>query len=162
MTETSGMDHGKVAHGIDGCSIFTYAIPLQNLAVAGSYFLRKQLPEKRAQTLKRIIAAVGKHPLLVSGHDDFGNAVMEETAGRCLVKHGAEGVVCCILLDKDISIAVKVADGAARAAQVAAAAVLLHYGGLTENQFKKLGHHCQPPIKDWNGAEVGAIKVAAK
>lgn len=162
MTESSLLDHGKVSHGVDGCSIFTYAIPLQNVAVAASYFLRGKLPEKRTTTLKKIIGAVTKHPMLVSGHDDFGSAVMEETHGRCLVKHGAEGVLCCILLDKGIAFAVKAADGASRAAQVAAAAVLLHYGGLTETEYKKLGLHCQPPIKDWNGTVVGGIKVAAK
>ena len=54
--------------------------------------------------------------------------MMEATNGQVAVKTGAEGVHCAILADAGVGVALKIDDGAKRAAEVAMAAVLERLG----------------------------------
>lgn len=160
LTETMKVDHSKVAYGVDGCGILTYAVPLQAMAVGMSTFINPKESPVRKAAAERILHAVKTHPFYVSGSDNFTTAVIEKTQGRVIVKGGAEGVFCGVLPEKRVAFAIKASDGAGRAAQAVAASLLLQLGGITEVEFKTLAKFTQPSITNWRGDVVGQIRIA--
>lgn len=160
LSETLRIDHSKVPHGVDGCGIPTYAVPLQSLAVGMSTFINpKEAPARRAAA-ERILHAVRANPFYVSGSDNFTTAVIEKTQGRAIIKGGAEGVFCGVLPEKRVAFAVKAADGASRAAQITTASLLLQLGGLSEAEYRALAAHTLPTVTNWRGDVVGQIRIA--
>ena len=149
----------------DGCSIPAYAVPLRALARA---FARLGTGEgqapARAAALQRLRAAVAAHPGLVAGAGRFDTTLMEAAGARVFVKSGAEGVHCGALPELGLGFAVKCVDGAGRAAQVAAAALVARLLGapgvaadLAVATAERLAH---PTLVNWNGLTVGGLRPA--
>lgn len=109
----TGLEPEAIATGVDGCGIVCYATPVT--VAASTYAL---LPE----LLPEITAAMRAHPLLVEGPDWLDTRVMEGVPG-VTSKSGAEGLGCLSLPDGR-GLAVKVVDGADRAMEPAAVALL--------------------------------------
>lgn len=162
LSETMRIDHGKLPHGIDGCSIVTYAVPLQNLAIGLSALINPKESEIRRVAAKRILQAVTKEPFYLAGSDEFGTLVNQKTQGRSIVKVGAEGVYAGLIPGKGLAFAVKAVDGAKRAAEFAAAQILKAYGGLNEVEFNDLKFFTQPPVTSWRNENVGQIRMATE
>lgn len=160
LTEAIKVDHSKVAHGIDGCGIPTYGTSLQSLAVGMSSLISSKETAARKAAAQRILDAVKSHPYYVAGSDNFVTAVIEKSQGRAIIKTGAEGVVCGVLPEKRMAFAIKASDGAGRAAQVAAASILLLLGGLNESEFRSLSTYTLPEVKNWKGEVVGQMRIA--
>lgn len=160
LTEVMKVDHAKVAYGIDGCGIPSYAVPLQSIAVGMSALINPKESSVRKLAAERILHAVKTQPFYVSGSDTFTTSVIEKTQGRSIIKVGAEGVYAGVLPEKKLAFAVKAADGAKRAAEVATAAVLLQLGGMTEAEFKSLSKYTMPSITNWKGEVVGQVRIA--
>jgi len=157
----SGQSLADCPVGVDGCSAPTFSLPLRALAQA---FARFGTPDKLdpplASACRLVGAAMLEVPLLVAGPGRLSTDVME--AGRgVLLKEGAEGVAAAALPGKGLGIALKVADGAGRAAEVAMVALLRLYGGLDEAAERKLQGRVEPPVKNWRGAIVGRVHPAA-
>lgn len=160
LTEMVKVDHSKVGHGVDGCGIPTYGVALQSLAVGMSSLINpKENPTRKAAS-QRVLDAVRSHPYYVAGSDNFVTAVIEKSQGRAIIKSGAEGVVCGVLPEKRVAFALKASDGGARAAQVAAATLLLQLGGLSETEFRALSTYTMPEVKNWKGDVVGQVRIA--
>ncbi|WP_413293407.1 asparaginase [Bdellovibrio sp. HCB185ZH] len=160
LTETMKVDHGKIPEGIDGCGIQTYAVPLQAIAIGMSTFINQHANERRKQAAQRLTRVVTSNPFFVAGSDDFATSVIQKTQGRAIIKGGAEGVFAGFLPDKKVAFALKVADGAGRAAQFAASQVLLHLGGMNLDEGKALSKFTQPHITNWKGDNVGTLRIA--
>lgn len=152
----------KMPVGWDGCGIPTHAVPLQALAAGISSFINPNLPNSKRQTLQRVLQAWRYNPQLISGTQDFSQILSEKTGGRALLKAGAEGVWTGLMPEKSMAFALKVADGAKRAAEVAATAVFRHFGVISDAQFQDLKEWTQPSLKNSRGEEVGFIRVAAE
>lgn len=109
--------------GTDGCSIPTYAVPLDGLARGfGRMLTGRGLEPVRARASRRIIEACMAEPFYVAGTKRFCTELMEVAPGKIFAKTGAEGVYCALLPDQGISVAVKCEDGASRAAESMVAA----------------------------------------
>jgi L-asparaginase II len=147
--------------GSDGCGIPTWGIPLQAVAVGASSFFSKEMPKARAQALDRILHAWRNNPRYVSGSENFSAALAEATKGRALLKSGAEGSFVGLLPDKGYAFALKVADGAKRAAEVAAALLFKQFGALTDQQYLELKAWTMPTIKNSRGEDVGTIRLGS-
>lgn len=160
LTETMKMDHSKMVYASDGCGIPTYSVTVQAMAVGMSTFINPKETPTRKIAVDRIIKAVSSQPFYLAGSDHFVTSVIEKTQGRAIIKGGAEGIYCGFLPEKKLAFAVKASDGGARAAQVATAAVLLNFGGLTADEFKALSKYTQPVVTNWKGDVVGQIRVA--
>lgn len=160
LTEMIKVDHSKVGHGVDGCGIPTYGVALQALATGMSSLINPKEPPARKAASLRILEAVKSHPYYVAGSDNFVTAVIEKSQGRAIIKSGAEGVLCGVLPEKRVAFAVKASDGAGRAAQVAAATLLLQLGGLSEAEFRALSTYTMPEVKNWKGDVVGQVRIA--
>ncbi|MDG0816096.1 asparaginase [Bdellovibrio svalbardensis] len=160
LTETMKYDHAKAASGIDGCGIPSYAVPLQHIATGMSVFVNSKEAPARKAACERILKAVTNNPFFISGSDEFATAVIEKTQGRAIVKGGAEGVMAGFLPEKKMAFALKCADGAGRATQLATVQLLLQLGGLTLEEAKSLSKYSQPSVTNWKGDVVGQLRIA--
>ncbi len=143
----------------DGCSIPTYAIPLRALALAFARFgSGARLPAARATAAARLRAAVAAHPFMVAGSGKFDTEMMTALGARVFVKVGAEGVYCGAIPEAGLGFAIKSDDGAARAAQAAAASVVRRF--LPGPGDPVLDRLAEPVLRNWNRIEVGQIRPA--
>ncbi len=133
--------------GIDGCSVPTWAVPLKNLAVG---FAR--LPSDPAG--QRIVNAVRAHPFMVAGSQGFDTHVMQAVP-RLFVKYGAEAVYCGCIPHANLGFALKVDDGASRAAEVAIAGLMLKLGCWTREERSHLAGFANVTLRNWRKRDVG-------
>ena len=155
MTGTSW----PVPWGVDGCGIPTLAFPLAGLATAMARCAAPAaLAEPRRDAARRLFAAMTAHPELVAGTGRFCTTVMQAVPGIA-VKGGAEGVQSAMLPDLGLGIAIKIDDGAGRAADVALLAVLRQLGVLSADSQAALAAWMPAPIYNVAGRRVGEIQA---
>lgn len=157
----TGLDLSRAPVGIDGCGIPTIGIPLGNLALAMARLADpSDQPEERQAAAKRLRAAVAAHPFMIAGSERFCTKVMEETREKALIKTGAEGVYCAALPELGLGVALKVDDGAGRAAEVLMGRILVAFKILDQAQIDRLQPLLVPKILNRAGATVGEIMPA--
>jgi len=155
-------DLTRTAVGVDGCSIPTFAIPLRNIAQGFAKFGSGQgLGPVRAKAAARLRKAVAAEPFFVAGSDRFDTVVMEALRERAFIKTGAEGVYCAALPEVGLGIALKIEDGAGRAAETVMAALLARFLRLSEAEAAIVVPRTDFQMKNWNGIEVGRMRSAA-
>ena len=162
LQATTGHDLANTPHGIDGCSIPTYAVPLRRLAHA---FARVGtgvgLNPGHAQAAKRLRGAVAKAPFMVAGTGRFDTRVMERLGERVFCKVGAEGVFCAALPERGLGVAIKIDDGNnARACEVVMAALIEAWVALDDSDAGFMRSLSEVRITNWNGIEVGQLLAA--
>ena len=151
------------ARGVDGCSIPTYATPLEALALGFARFgSGVKLPRDRAAAAKRLREAVAAEPFMVAGSRRFDTIVMGALGLKAFTKTGAEGVYCAALPEQGLGIAVKCDDGAGRAAEAVMAAVICAFVPMTEAQRAIVSPYADKAIVNWNGIETGRLRAAAE
>jgi L-asparaginase II len=140
--------------GIDGCSIPTFVTPLRDLATGFARFgTGIGLPAGFAAAAARLREAVAAHPDMVAGEGRFDTEVMAALGTDAFVKGGAEGVVAGALPRLGLGFALKVDDGAARAADACAAVILSQLLGPHEI----LSKWATQELRNWNGLVVGSV-----
>ncbi len=145
--------------GIDGCAAPNYAIPLQRLAQAMARLAdTSHLPAPRAQAAQRLLKAWKSHPRLVSGTGRACAGFIEASRGATVVKTGAEGVFMAVLPEQGLGIALKIDDGATRAAETVMAR-LLTLLGVADETAPAIANYLNPPIRNWRGDIVGERRV---
>ncbi len=134
---------GPVDHiGVDGCGSPAHAVGLDALARAFGELARRQGP---------VWSAMTNHPELVGGERRDVTRLMRAVPGL-MAKDGAEGVFAAALPDGRAA-AVKISDGASRAAGVVVAAALAAAGvDVDPSQFGE-------PIRG-HGEPVGSVSPA--
>ena len=124
LEELTGCRLGPEVRGIDGCSVPNWAMPLSGLAQA---FARLATGEGMDAARARRLAgaspqACWAHPDLVAGPGRLDTLVMQRLPGQVLMKSGAEGVYCGAFPERGLGFALKIDDGAKRAAEAVAVA----------------------------------------
>jgi L-asparaginase II len=99
------------------------------------------------------------HPELVGGTDRLCTALMQVAGGRIFAKVGAEGVYCAGVTAGGIGIALKVEDGAKRAAEPALIEVLRLLGLLGEEDMEQLAGYARPRVLNTRGEVVGSLRA---
>jgi L-asparaginase II len=148
-------DVDNAACGIDGCSVPTWAIPVRAMALG---FARLADPGLAAGS--RIIAAVRAHPFMVAGSGRFDTELMRAVP-RVFVKGGAEGVHCALIAHAGIGIALKCEDGAARAGEVAIAALLAALDVWTPQEEQALRRFAGHGLFNWRRMRVGEVRAVS-
>ncbi len=128
----------------DGCGIVTFGLPLERMAHAFS-----RLPELEGGA--RVIAAMQAHPDLIRGPLAADSLLMRTLPGW-VAKGGAEGLLCASG-PGGLGLALKVDDGATRAARSALAALLATLG-------IESGDLGVVPVTNSRGEVVGQIRAA--
>jgi L-asparaginase II len=158
MTDLCGTDANAFPYGTDGCGIPTLATPLKSLARAmASMADPSRLSDKHAEAAGRIRAAISAEPFMMAGTGRFCTRINAALPGVAQIKTGAEGVFCGMLPTLGFGVAIKMWDGAARAAEVAMATLLGHLGVLPAGQREEIMH---PPVKNVVGLLVGEMRPA--
>jgi L-asparaginase II len=134
------------AWGIDGCAAPNFALPLSAFARALA---------KLGSRSPRILRAMIAHPELVAGTGRACTALMHAAKGRAAVKTGAEGVYAAIVPERGLGIALKIDDGAGRAAETAIATILEKLGLDAPQELTRA------PITNTRNAVVGECRPAA-
>jgi L-asparaginase II len=144
----------------DGCGIPTYPLTLAQLARAMARLADRRAlsPARRAAGLE-ICRAMTAHPKLVAGSGRACTAIMT-AAPDVVVKTGAEGVYAAALPKLGLGLALKVEDGAGRAAPVALVALLEALGALPKKASAALGETARPILRNHAGKVVGRIEPA--
>lgn len=162
LEEMCGVTLADAAQGIDGCGFPQLAIPLTALARGIARFgAPDSLAAARATACRRIAAAMVAHPLMVAGTGRFCTKALEIAAGKAVVKTGAEGLYMAAIPARGLGIALKVDDGAARAAEVAMAALLVRHAHLDQAQVSAFEALMRPPQTNVAGRTIGELKPAA-
>jgi L-asparaginase II len=157
--EMAGVDLSRAKRGRDGCGIPVIALPLRALATAMARLADPAgLAEHRRTAAKRILDAMAAAPLLVDGTGGMTTTVMTVAGATVRLKPGAEGVFCAALPTLGLGIAVKIRDGAGRAADLAMATLLDRLGCFTEGQRAALAPFLAPTITSVAGKEAGRLE----
>lgn len=156
-----GLDLSRAPRGVDGCSLPQIAVPLRALALGIARFgAPDRLPDLRAAACRRLAAAVVAEPFMLAGTGRFCTRAIEACGGKAVIKTGAEGVYVAAIPARRLGIALKIDDGAARAAEVAMGRLLLAHAGLEGASRAALESMIAPTIANAAGRVVGSIAPA--
>lgn len=148
-------DETSPGFGIDGCSAPNFACTLHGMARAMAHFAAAPSDSAEAQ----LRHAMGAHPDLVAGEGRACTRLMRAMHGKVAIKTGAEGFFIAILPERKMGVALKIADGATRAAECAIAQILVRLGALDPNHPEALAH-TSASIRNWDGLETGHMRAA--
>jgi len=159
LAATTGASLGAENCAVDGCSIPTFAIPLDGLALAFARVVTGEgLSPQRAAAARRLAEACMAEPWFVAGTGRFCTDVMGRFAGRLLLKTGAEGVYCAAIPELGFGIALKCEDGTTRAAEVIMAAAIASLLPMTEPERVLFADRLTPAVESRKGRKVGEIR----
>jgi L-asparaginase II len=131
----------------------TFAVPLRSLALAFARLAAAKGGEPAAQ----IVDAMRQHPDLVAGTGRLCTVLGVASNGRVIAKVGAEGVYCAAIPERGLGVALKIEDGASRAAGPALLAVLRALGALGEEHSAPLAEWWEPQVRNTRGEVVGNV-----
>jgi L-asparaginase II len=150
----------EILTAVDGCGVATFGAKLRDFALG---FARFASAARRGDSgPARIVAAMTRNPEYVGGSGRFCTELMRAAAGRLFVKVGAEGVFLAGAPGAELGVAVKVEDGAQRAAEPALIAVLRGLSLLTDDELAGLGRFMEPILRNTRNEEVGMIRAALR
>jgi L-asparaginase II len=159
LGELCDVDADAAPRGIDGCGLPQIGLPLRALALGYARFGAPDgLPHARA--CQRIAASMIAHPFMVAGTDRFCTRALIAARGKVVLKTGAEGVYLAAVPARGMAIAIKIDDGAGRAAEVVMARLMLEWGALDPQARDDVEALTRPPVVNVAGLSVGAIAPA--
>ncbi len=161
LADMAGEDLAAAPVAIDGCSVPVYGVALAGLARAMARIADPRgLKIVRQSAVRRLRNAVARNPFMIGGTTSFCTALTARKGADLYVKLGAEGMVCAAVPEMGIGVALKIDDGARRAAEVAVAAVLRYLEALDDADWEALGGFVAPRIVNAAGRVVGEIRAA--
>ena len=138
--------------GVDGCTLPNPLIPLKKFAFASAQLADYKKLNDHSAIAKRIFDSCVKFPEIAGGSKSINSILTKLSNGKVFVKNGAEGIFVAIIPEKKSALAVKIIDGAARAAEVAIAGLLSELKIINNEKIKKR------PIKNSAGQIIGSMK----
>jgi L-asparaginase II len=162
LSELSGEDLAQAPLGIDGCSLPCWGVSLAALARAMARVADPRgLKVARQSAIRRLRNAVARNPFMVAGTGRFCTALIGRKSTELYVKTGAEGMFVAALYELGVGVAVKIEDGAKRAAEVALASILRYLEVLDDADWEALAEFAAPRILNRAGRDVGEIRTVA-
>ncbi len=162
LAEMTSCDLSRVPMGRDGCGIPVYCMPLQALALGMARFADPSgLREGRAAAVRRLSDAMAAEPFYVNGTGGFTTEAILAAPKTVRVKNGAEGVFAAAMPALGLGVALKIDDGAMRAAECTMAHILRELGCLDASQESRLAPFLNATIMTNAGLEAGAIRPAS-
>lgn len=159
FADTLGGDIPSEAFGLDGCNLPTPRLRLADFAKGLARFAAaSNAAPSRQAAMHTLLGAMREHPGLVSGARQATQAVCNATKGRVLPKLGAEGVLAAWLPQEGIGVAIKTADGGARARFPILIEALAQLELLDASEAEALEAWRRPLLHNSAGTEVGAIE----
>ena len=138
--------------GVDGCTLPNPLMPLKKFAFAAAQLADYKKLNDHSVIAKRIFDSCVKFPEIAGGTRSINSILTKLSNGKTFVKNGAEGVFVAIIPELKSALAVKIIDGAKRAAEVAIAGLLSELKIINNEKIKKR------PIKNSAGQIIGSMK----
>ena len=149
------VDVSKAPYGIDGCSLPSWALPMNKVALG--FAKLGVAPDEGARW---IIKAAREHPFMIAGTGQFDTRAMQAVP-RLFIKFGAEGVYCGSIPHASLGFALKCDDGAKRGAEVAAAQMLASLDVWTPDEKAAISALAHGTLRNARKFEVGEIRAVA-
>jgi len=162
LAELAGCAADALGLAVDGCGVPTFSMPVEAMArtLAALAVADARRAGDRERAIGAVLDAMARHPEYVAGTGRVDTAIMVAHGNRVVVKTGAEGVFCAAIRGHDGNeprgVALKVADGARRAQDVAIVDVLDRLG-VVDPAAAGLAGHARPPLLNRSGEVVGRI-----
>jgi L-asparaginase II len=161
IADLAGEDLARAPAGVDGCGIPTYGLSLEGLARAMARVADPRgLKVARQSAIRRLRNAVARNPFMTAGTGRICTALIGRKSTELYVKGGAEGVFVAALYELGVGVALKIDDGAKRAAEVALCAILRYLEVLDDADWESLSEFAAPPVPNRAGRAVGEIRAA--
>ena len=156
LSEWLDADVFAMAWERDGCGLPAICMPQNLLATA---FAKCASPHKNqhADAVANLITAITANPKMLAGTARCCTDVIAATNGEVIIKTGAEGVYAGVIPRLKIGFALKIDDGATRAANVTVGAILKKLNAINKTQQEKLQTHFNPKITNSQGYVTGEI-----
>ena len=123
--------------GIDGCTLPNPLIPLKKFALTAAQIADYNKLNENSAITKRIFESCTKFPEIAGGTNSVNSVLTKLSKGKIFFKNGAEGVFVAIIPELKSALAVKIADGATRAAEVAVSGLISELKMIDEEQLEK-------------------------
>jgi L-asparaginase II len=161
MGEILERDPGSFRQGTDGCTLPALALSVEEMARACARFAAGRFPgTARRDASGRILDAMRAFPEYVSGTCEPTVQIARATAGRVVYKTGADAFGAVWIPEAGIGVAVKIADGSARARVPFLLEFMARVGLLEPDEIDALEPLRRPIIHDSRGRPVGRLEVA--
>lgn len=147
----------EIQTAVDGCGVVTFALPLS--AMAGAFARLAAAARRGEPDAALVVQAMMRNPEYVAGTDRLCTELMRVADGRIFAKVGAEGVYCAGVPGAELGIALKVEDGAMRAAEPALLGVLRALNILSDEEMAALERFAAPEIRNTRDEVVGQIRT---
>lgn len=136
IAEICDYDANKIIIGLDGCGVPVHALPLNKFAYGMARMCKPDtLPEKYEEAATKIINAVIKHPVNVSGSDRIDYKLMQKYPKKLVVKSGANGYFGGGIPGKGIGFAIKTNDGLSSMRNAVLVELLYQIGVISEEDL---------------------------
>ena len=163
ISSVTGVTLDEAQACVDGCAIPAFSMPLVSVATG---FARlgtgEGLSPVFTSSASRIRSAVAQNPIMLSGAGRFDTCVTAECQSEVFVKSGAEGVMAASIPALGYGLAVKIDDGAHRAATAVMAELLSYvlkkHSLVSTKAIETLKGYACSQLKNWNGATVGSVE----
>ncbi|GGA00475.1 asparaginase [Paenibacillus marchantiophytorum] len=157
--QMAGLSEERLQHGVDGCGLPVYALPLYHAALAFLKLARPELIEDAATSaaVRELTSAMNSCPEWVSGTELICPALLKDA--NIVAKGGAKGIYCFALKREGLSFALKVADGSEDKWAYVVAAILSQIGYQDEATIARLLALCPHEIRNSLGDIVGRHRV---
>jgi L-asparaginase II len=149
-----------LSQAVDGCGLPTFAIALDAVAEGCARFSAAVADGDPAPAT--IFNAMVTHPEYVAGTDRLDTDLMREAGRRLFAKVGAEGFYCAGIPSMRLGIALKVEDGAKRAAEPALLAVLRRIDAIGGSEIERLSRYAAPEILNTRHEVVGRLRTSTQ
>ena len=158
MERWVGLPVEALALGTDGCGVVSFALPLRSMALGYARLARAARIGDREPTY--VVGAMAAYPEMVAGEGRICTDLMRRTGGRVVAKIGAEGVYCAGVPGAELGVAVKIEDGAQRAAAPAILSILRQLDLISEDDLGALFRHAYPELRNTRGEVTGEIRAS--
>ena len=142
--------------GIDGCTLPAPQLTLMGFARALAKISAPQLLTRSLNdAAQKIIESTIRFPELTGGSKASNSLMTAASNKKFFAKNGAEGVYAVILPEAQVAMALKIADGNMRGADVAIAGMLFQMAddlNLNKDAIKKF---CSENVTNSNGTKIG-------
>lgn len=151
-------DEVSPCYGIDGCSAPNLATSMLGMAramawFAGAHHRYDGLSRAGAQLVESIYA----YPELVAGEGRACTLLMRAVLEPVAIKTGAEGYFVAILPQRGLGVAVKILDGATRAAECVMASLLVRLG-VADPAHPDVHRFLNPELCNFDGLVTGEVR----
>ena len=141
--------------GVDGCTLPNPLMPLKKFAFAVAQLADYTKLNDHSAIAKRIFNSCVKFPEITGGSQSINSILTKLSNEKVFFKNGAEGVFIAIIPEQKSALAVKIVDGASRAAEVAIAGLISELKIVNSDQIEKIKKR---PVKNSTGEIIGSMK----